>query len=76
MQGSYVVAAWEGRVSVRFEADNSTTIYMDETIGRFDTETEALEYAKEVEPDIWQEYVHSWTCERCGEFSCGRPCYC
>jgi hypothetical protein len=41
MKGYYVVAFYQGRFNCRFEAETSTTIYMDREVASFPTEEQA-----------------------------------
>lgn len=78
MKGTYTVNKWEGRVSVRFESESSTTVYMDETVGSFESEEEALEFASSIEAAVWADYKEAHTCPHCGYFSTNHDgwCYC
>ena len=72
----FIVAAYEGRVSVRQEDAGSTTVYADETLAYFDTEEEANLYAKSVEASVWAEHVAVWTCPHCGHFQASQNDFC
>ena len=63
-EGSYVVVIWEGRVSYRFESYNSTTVYMDEVVAAFDTKQEALDFMRDNEARLEDE----WVIERFGSY--------
>ena len=56
MEGSYVVAGYQGRLSYRFVPSSSTTVYMDEELAEFDTEEEANSYIDEYEDDYYNDY--------------------
>jgi hypothetical protein len=56
MKGQYVVAGYQGRLSVRFMADNSTTVYMDDEIASFDNEDDANAYVNDHEDEYYDEY--------------------
>ncbi len=75
MKGVYVVAGYQGRLSIRFVPDNSTTVYMDEELESFDTIEEANDYVDKHEENYWQQNnqqesfdydVDYFACDCCG----------
>ena len=61
-KGQYVVAGYQGRLSVRFVPHNSTTVYSDSEVASFDTIEEANAYADEHEPAYsaaYDEWYHA-----------------
>jgi hypothetical protein len=69
MKGVYVVAGYQGRLSVRFVPDNSTTVYMDEELEGFATQEEANDYVDKHEEMYMlqydqQEYFNNYYAEQ------------
>ena len=72
----FTVASYEGRVSVRQERAQDTTVYGDQTLATFDTEDDANDYAKSVEAEVWAEHEADWTCPQCGHFQASQNDFC
>jgi hypothetical protein len=56
MKGQYDVAGYQGRLSVRFVPDNSTTVYADTIVASFDNEADANAYANDNEGAYYDNY--------------------
>jgi hypothetical protein len=56
LKGKYIVAGYEGRLSVRFVPDNSTTVYADTVVASFDNEDDAISYANKHEGAYYDNY--------------------
>lgn len=56
IKGQYVVAGYQGNLSVRFVPDNSTTVYSDHVLAEFDTIEEADDFISKNEDDYYDEY--------------------